>query len=220
MDLTKPIDLYCERLDAGLWAEPVNLLSNLFFIAAGLWGVNEIRRARAGGFAESLGWWVVAIGIGSALFHSFANGLTMWADILPIATFSLAYTLFNLRRYMDLSWGASLAIFFVFYAVVGSAAAMVPDWLREASNGSTGYIPPFLALIFFGVLVIRRGNMAGWHNIIAACIFVGSITFRMVDPLACESLSVGTHFLWHTLNAAMLAVLLHGVALYGAPQRN
>ncbi|MDI6028641.1 ceramidase domain-containing protein [Corticibacterium sp. UT-5YL-CI-8] len=219
MDLFASIDLYCERLDAGFWSEPVNFLSNLFFVAAGLWGIHQVRRRRTGGFAELMGWWVVAIGIGSGLFHSFANRLTIWADIVPIATFTLAYTLFCLRRFMGMRWGMAIAIFLAFYAVVGFATYMVPEWLRLATNGSTGYLPPFLALIFFGILVIRSGNPAGWYNIMAAMIFIGSVSFRMIDPVVCEALPIGTHFLWHTFNALMLGVVLAAVAKYGAPRR-
>lgn len=90
--LLTPVDLYCERTGPGLWAEPANALTNLAFVAAGLWGVWQVRRYKTGTFAEVLAWWVVAIGIGSTLFHIFASKGTIWADILPIAGFTLAYS--------------------------------------------------------------------------------------------------------------------------------
>lgn len=217
-DLHAHLDLYCERTGIEFWSEPVNALTNLAFVMAGLWGLREVRRRDAGGFAEVLCWWVVAIGIGSFLFHTFANRLTMWADILPIASFTLAYTLLNLRRFMGLPWPSALAIFVAFYLVAGFLTAQVPDWLREASNGSTGYLPPFLALVFFGLLVVRAGSPAGWYNLAAAGIFVVSVTFRAIDPLVCDAMPLGTHFLWHTLNGLMLGVLLAAVARYGAPR--
>lgn len=206
--LTRSIDLYCERTGPEFWSEPVNALTNLAFVAAGLWGVAYARRARAGGFAEVLGWWVVAIGIGSGLFHTFANEATKWADIIPIAGFTLAYTLYNLTRFMRMPWSKALPIFFGFYVAVGILTALVPDGLRQATNGSTGYLPPFLALVFFGILVIRSGNPVGWFNIAAAGIFTLSVTFRAIDPVVCGSFPLGTHFLWHTLNGLMLGVLL------------
>lgn len=216
--LGQHLDLYCERLGPGLAAEPLNALSNLAFFAAGFWGIREARRRKAGLFAEVLGWWVVAIGVGSTLFHTFATEGTKWADILPIAGFTLAYTLFNLRRFAGMKWPAALAIFFAFYLVVGTATAMVPDWLRQASNGTTGYLPPFLALIFFGGVVLVRGSPAGWYNIVAAVIFVGSVTFRVMDPLVCNALPIGTHFMWHILNGLMLGVLMAATTRYGAPR--
>lgn len=213
------VDLYCERTGPELWSEPVNALTNLAFVLAGLWGVREVRRRGAGGFAEALAWWVVAIGIGSGLFHTFANRLTVWADVLPIAGFTLAYTLLNLRRFLGFAWPMALAIFIAFYAIAGLVTALVPEWLRELSNGSTGYLPPFLALVFFGIWVVRAGNPAGWYNLAAAGIFIVSVTFRAVDPVVCEALPLGTHFLWHTLNGLMLAVLLAATARYGGVKR-
>ncbi|EHK58529.1 ceramidase domain-containing protein [Allomesorhizobium alhagi] len=212
------LDLYCERTSPALWAEPVNALSNLAFVAAGLWGVREVRRYGAGTFAGVLACWVVAIGIGSTLFHTFANELTKWADILPIAGFTLAYTLMNLRRFLAMSWQRALPIFVAFYAAAGLITFLVPDWLREATNGSTGYLPPFLALLFFGALVTASGSRAGWYNFAAAGMFVASVTFRAIDLRVCDAFPLGTHFLWHTLNGMMLAILLAATARYGAPR--
>lgn len=218
-NLYAAIDNYCERTGPEFWSEPANALTNLAFVAAGLWGVGAVRRNRAGGFAGLLAWWVVAIGVGSFLFHTFANQLTMWADILPIAGFTLAYTLFCLRRFLRFSWAKSLAIFVVFYAVAAFLTANVPEWLRAASNGTTGYLPPFLALAFFGVWIIRAGNPAGWYNLAAVGVFVVSVTFRALDPVVCEAMPLGTHFLWHSFNGLMLGVVLAAVARHGAPAR-
>ncbi|WP_217574411.1 ceramidase domain-containing protein [Mesorhizobium sp. GbtcB19] len=213
--LLTPVDLYCERTGPGLWAEPANALTNLAFIAAGLWGVWQVRRHKTGTFAEVLAWWVVAIGIGSTVFHIFASKGTIWADILPIAGFTLAYTLFNLRRFLGMSWGKAILVFVAFYAVSGLITYAVPDWLRQASNGTTSYLPPFLALAFFGVWIAATGNRAGWYNLTGSAIFVVSAICRMVDPLVCASFPLGTHFLWHVFNALMLAVLLAAVARFG-----
>lgn len=215
-DLHLHVDLYCERTGPEFWSEPVNALTNLAFVAAGLWGVWMAKRRRSGGFALLLCWWVVAIGLGSFLFHTFANRLTMWADILPIAGFTFAYTLFTLRRFLNFGWPKALAIFAGFYVAAGVLAFLVPDWLREASNGSTGYLPPFLALVFFGIWLLRSGNAAGWYNLAAAGIFLISVTFRAIDPLVCETMPLGTHFLWHSFNGLMLGVLLLAVVRKGA----
>jgi hypothetical protein len=193
-------------------------LTNLAFIAAGLWGVWQVRRYRAGTFAEVLAWWVVAIGIGSTLFHTFATKGTIWADILPIAGFTLAYTLFNLRRFLGMEWGKAILVLVAFYAVAGLITYAVPDWLRQASNGTTGYLPPFLALAFFGAWVAATGNRAGWYNLTGSAIFVVSVICRMIDPLVCASFPLGTHFLWHVFNGMMLAVLLAATAWFGAPK--
>lgn len=216
--LLAAIDLYCERTGPGFWSEPLNALSNLAFIAAGLWGVRAVRRGRTGAFAEVLAWWVVAIGVGSGLFHTFANGITAWADVIPIAGFTFAYTLFNLRRFLGLCWTNSLAVFVLFYLIAGALTWLVPDSLRAATNGTLGYLPAFLALVFFGAVELAVGNPAGRYNLAAAAIFVVSAVFRSIDAQLCASVPLGTHFLWHLLNALMLGVMLAAVARYGAPQ--
>ncbi len=215
--LLTPVDIYCERLDAGLWAEPLNALTNLAFVLAGLLGLAAVRRRGGDRFSVILCWWVVAIGIGSGLFHTFANGLTMWADIVPIAAFTVAYTLFNLRRFLGCGWTATIAGTAAFYVAAGAVTAAVPQQLQALSNNSTGYLPAFLALAFFGLLLVATGRRAGWYNLAAAAIFVASVSFRAADPLICSSFAPGSHFMWHLLNALLLGVLLTAVARYGRP---
>lgn len=212
------IDNYCERTGPELWSEPVNALTNLAFVAAGLWGLREARRAGGDGFSQALCWWVVAIGVGSALFHTFANRVTVWADVVPIATFTLALTLFNLRRFVGLGWGNALLAFVAFYAAAAVLTMMVPEWVRVATNGTSGYLPALLALLFFGGLLVMRGHPAGRYNLAAAALFLVSASFRAIDLRVCDALPLGTHFLWHTLNGVMLGILLASVAWYGRPR--
>jgi hypothetical protein len=41
-----------------------------------------------------------------------------------------------------------------------------------------------------------------------AAVFVVSIVFRSIDNAVCPVLPLGTHFLWHCLNAYVLYLLL------------
>jgi hypothetical protein len=211
------IDLYCERQGPGFWAEPVNALTNLAFIAAGLWGVFQVRRHGAGTAAVIMCWWVIAIGIGSFLFHTFANRLTIWADIIPIASFTLAASLFALRRFARLGWGWALASFLVFYAAAGAVTLALPSSVHAATNGTSGYLPAFLAINAVGALCLARGSPAGRYLIAASLIFVLAAIGRMLDLWACPGFPIGTHFLWHSFNGLMLAVVLTAIARYGRP---
>ena len=65
----EPIYAYCERLGPGLWAEPVNALTNAAFLMAAAvtwrrWPDEPLCRA----LSAILG----VIGLGSFLFHTFA----------------------------------------------------------------------------------------------------------------------------------------------------
>jgi hypothetical protein len=213
-----PIDNYCERTGPEFWSEPLNAVTNLAFVAAGLWGLAQVRKHGTGLFAQVLCWWAIVIGVGSFLFHTTANSLTVWADVLPIVGFVFAYTLFNLRRFFRFSWAVTIAVFVAFYAVAGLITWLVPASIVQMTSGTTGYLPAFLAMFFFGGWLTLRGHPAGPYDLAAGAIFVVSVTFRAIDSHVCETLPIGTHFLWHSLNGLMLAVLLTAAAKFGHPQ--
>jgi len=53
--------------------------------------------------------------------------------------------------------------------------------------------------------------------LIAAGVFTLSLCLRTVDAAACERFPLGTHFLWHLLNGAVLYLAVR--SLLGAVQR-
>jgi hypothetical protein len=211
------IDLYCERHGPEFWAEPVNALTNLAFIVAGLWGLYQVRLHRTGTAASAMCWWAIGIGIGSGLFHTFANHLTIWADIVPIASFTLAASLFALRRFGRLGWGKTIALFVAVYAAAGAITLALPAGVHAATNGTSGYLPAFLAINAAGVLCLVRRSPAGRYLIAASFIFMLAAIGRMLDLWTCPFIPIGTHFLWHLFNALMLAVVLTAIARYGHP---
>src|SRR4051794_14524228 len=81
---------YCERCGPGLLAEPINASTNLSFLIAAWAAWFLARRANA----LHAGTWglialSVAIGIGSALYHTFATGWARVLDVVPILHFQL-----------------------------------------------------------------------------------------------------------------------------------
>jgi hypothetical protein len=195
-----PVDAYCERLDPAFWAEPVNALTNAAFLVAALvmWG-----RAAGVPMGRALAAMLGAIGIGSFLFHTFANGLTAALDVAPILGFILLYLFATNRDLLGLAgwrpWVATAA--FLPYAAV-----TVPLFAQVGGLGSSaGYAPiPVLILIYAAVL---RGA-AGRGFVVGAGILTVSLAFRTADQPLCAAFPVGTHFLWHVLNAVMLAWMI------------
>ena len=86
------IDLYCERLDPGLWAEPINALANLAFLVAAFaaWRLTNQCRSMSVETGLLIGL-MLAIGTGSGLFHTFATSWARVLDVLPILLFQIAY---------------------------------------------------------------------------------------------------------------------------------
>jgi Ceramidase len=205
MDWTAPVDLYCERIGPGFWAEPLNAVSNAAFLVAAGWGLARTRRGGQHDFpAFLLALLVAVIGVGSFLFHTLAVRWSNLADVLPITVFIYGYFFLAMRRFLGLGrLAGALATLLFLAASFAVAPALVP-----LLGGSAGYAPALLAVLGVGAAARRRGS-AGADLLLAAGIaFAASLTLRTLDQPLCAVLPAGTHFLWHVLNALTLALLL------------
>ncbi|MEM7490299.1 MAG: hypothetical protein AAF390_14350 [Pseudomonadota bacterium] len=203
MDWTAPIDAYCERLGPGLWAEPVNALTNEAFLLAAWIAWRRTAGARTPVQAVLVAL-LAAIGLGSTLFHTFATPWAAALDVLPIGLFVLTYVFavnYDVCRWPV--WAALLGALAVlpFAAATGWVFARLPFFEISAA-----YWPiPLLILLYAGLLPDRttaRGLLAG------AALLALSLTLRSLDMPFCARVPWGTHFLWHVLNAAMLAWMI------------
>ncbi len=213
MAWSEPLSLYCERTDASFWVEPVNALTNLAFLVAAAAACVAWRRSRARDpFALALIGVTFAIGLGSFAFHTLATRGAVLLDVIPIAIFVYGYLLFALRRIFHLAAGPALAILAAFAVASQGVSYALP---AGALNGSGEYLPPLAALMAVG-LAVREIDQR--RLILAAgAIFTCSLFLRTVDREACALFPLGTHFLWHLLNAAVLYLLLRSaIAARGA----
>lgn len=195
-----PIDLYCERLDPSFWAEPVNALTNVaFFVAA--WAAFRLWRRNGHGDRAILALIlvVVAVGLGSFAFHTLGTRGAMLLDVGPIGVFIFGYVL------LALSWPLALGVFAGFIALSLGLAVGVP---RTVLDGSTGYFPALAALFVIGWP--KRDGVVGRALLVAGGVFAVSLVLRIVDLPLCGAFSLGTHFLWHILNTAVIYLVLRG----------
>ena len=203
MDWQAQFDGYCERTDLTYWSEPVNAVTNLAFIIAALilW-----RRSAGVTLARLLLVILYAIGVGSYLFHTHATLWAMTADVVPIALFILVYLFAVSRDVVGMrGWVAPLATcgFFPYAAAVVWATQQLPVF-----NISNFYwTVPLLLCIYAYPLRDRPGIASGF--LIGAAILTLSISLRSVDEILCDTLPLGTHFLWHVLNGVMLGWMIH-----------
>lgn len=235
MDWDEKIYRYCERAgDPAFWAEPVNALSNVaFLIAAVLCAIAFVRAPRVSrGGAEALLILVVAVvGTGSFLFHTYATRWAAVADTAPIALFMLVYFAYALIRFVGLPWWLALPATGGFYWSLEAARGInctVP-WLTKAAvahpgclNSSVGYLPALAALVLIGLWIAVRRHPVWPTFLLASVVLAVSIAFRTLDYELCELFSVrgrqvGTHFLWHLLNATVLFLLVRGAIRHGQP---
>ena len=201
------IDLYCERLDPGLVAEPLNAATNLAFFAAAwmLWRETRHDGARPPEYPLLIGL-IVAIGIGSALFHTFAETWAMVADLVPIMLFQLAFLWTYARRVMKWQNAPSAALIAGFLAV-----ALYGRQFPQVANGSMIYAPAIAVLLALGVYHWLRGGVGRGLLLVATGAFIASLTFRTVDSAVCPNFPLGTHFLWHLINPLVLYLCVRAV---------
>ncbi len=217
------VDGYCERLDSSFWAEPVNAITNLSFVLAATIAFRSITSHRsldpAAGMLLAL---VLAIGIGSFLFHTFATRWAALADTTPIMVFILLYLTLILRRGFGLRWPWAILIGLLFLPLsiaIISGTRMITGGLL---GGSSGYLPALGALSVSGLLLRRRNADMGHALLLAAALFLISLTFRTLDEPLCNLAPLGTHFVWHILNGILLGYLVVTLAVMrpGAPPRD
>lgn len=205
MDWLAPVDAYCERTGPEYWSEPINALTNLAFLLAAL---VMARRLRGPGMATGrvLAGVLFVIGLGSWLFHTHANGLTGLMDVLPILTFILIYVFAATRDYLGARpWVAAL----VTAGFIPYAAITVPLFAQVPGLGSSAsYAPVPVLILAYAVLLRNRLPRVARGLAIGAGLLTLSLTFRTLDQASCAVLPIGTHFMWHILNATMLAWMI------------
>lgn len=200
------IDIYCERLGPGFWAEPVNALTNLFFILAAWLAWRRARQLKA---ASPPAWLPVtllcAVGIGSFLFHTFATRWAELADVLPILLFQFTFVWLYSREVIGFGYAATTGVLLAYLV-----ASLFAGGFSDALNGSLGYAPSLLVLVVLGIYHAVTGKKERHIMLAAAGLFLVSLTFRTLDNALCPYLPLGVHFLWHACNAAMLYLALRG----------
>ena len=198
-----PVDAYCERLDAGYWAEPVNAVTNLAFILAAAIMAPRVRGLRTGQAMVAV---LALIGLGSWLFHTHANRLSGLLDVLPILGFILLYVFAATRDFLGARpWVAGLAAL----GFLPYAAVTVPLFAQVPGLGSSAAYAPVPVLILGYAAALRHRAPATARGLLAgAAILTLSLTFRTLDGPLCAAVPAGTHFLWHLLNALMLGWMI------------
>lgn len=213
-----PLDLYCERCDPGFWAEPWNAVTNISFLIAAFCARQLAVRQRFLTLEISTAIALaVAVGIGSFLFHTFANTLTVWFDIVPILLLQCWFVWLYGHRVMQLSVGSVTALLVILVGG-GLAGALVPHIL----NGSLGYLPALLILAGLANWHRRHGTREPYVLIAATAAFLVALVFRTIDQMVCPAMPIGTHFLWHLFNGGTvylaLRCLIQNLPRAGTPE--
>ncbi len=200
-----PVDLYCERTGPEFWAEPVNAVTNAAFLLAAGVMAQRVRRDHLP-VAWALVLLLALIGVGSFLFHTFANRLTALLDVLGILGFVLVYLYAATRTFFGASRWLAVAVtlgYFPSSVALASVFAALPGL-----GSSAGYAPIALLILIFAALLWKTAPKTARGLTLGAGILIVSLLFRTLDQPLCAAVPIGTHFLWHILNAVMLGFMI------------
>ena len=202
-------NLYCERAGPGLFAEPLNALTNVAFFVAAWAAWSLARRSR---IATADIWMLIAlsivIGIGSTLFHTFATGWARILDEVPILLFQLWYLWLYMRRIMAQAPELAAA------SIAGYlAAAYLGRQFPLLLNGSLIYAPALILMLGLGVYHFLQHKAGRWLLLAGMGVFLLSLVLRSIDAAVCPYVPTGTHFLWHLLNGVVLYLSMRALIL-------
>jgi hypothetical protein len=165
------------------------------------------------------------------MFHTFATGWARLADVTPIAAFITLYMVLALTRFLELSiWsavalsGAVVALTLAMFLCGGVLPEGLCRVLSTSLSGSLAYLPALIALGVTGTILYRRKHRATDWVLSAMCLFTVSLILRTLDgwpkgnAIGCmvremgeRTVHLGTHSLWHILNAVTLYLLLRAL---------
>ena len=203
MNWFETIDGYCERIDASFWSEPLNAVTNAVFLMAAIW---VLRREELNNKARALAFLLGMIGIASFLFHSVATAWAGALDVLFILLFTLLYIFVATEDFLGLPRRSALVVTLGYFPF-----SVVVEWLTLPLSflGSTRiYIPILILIILYSLILYKKFPYLSRGLAMGALLLTISMFARSVDLPLCETISTGTHFLWHVINAIMLAWMI------------
>jgi Ceramidase len=198
------MDAYCERTGPGLFAEPLNAITNAsFLIAAWAAWLLATRTGHVSSGIRVLVLLAASVGIGSVFFHTLPNAWTLILDITPILVFLVWFFWLYLRSVVGMSTPWAMTAIVVF--VLASASAQL---FGSVLHGALYYTPALIFLLALGVYHARKRATGRYLLLAAAGVYFLALVFRTMDLEVCSAFPIGTHFLWHSLNglAAYLAM--------------
>ena len=195
------ISRWCERVQPGLFHEPVNALSNLGFMVAGLWMLwllgRDVREGRTGTmyghspiallYAAAAIW----LGPGSLLMHGTHTAWGGWADNLSMVMYILIPWLINVSVMGRWPSARVLVVYATLVLVYGVGRAM--------NGGGLGINLDFfgLSIAFWIISEVLYRFWSQWLRFLSG--FVGFIVAGVFGITPMEMLAEPEKFWWVTL---------------------
>ena len=192
---------YCETPDfiAGVFpVEPANAISSGVIVLFGIASfILVVRRSPRALELYLLCVLLIVNGVGSILWHGLRTRWALTLDVTPALIFLLLIAIMWARRVAP--WWQIVA--------VGAGIAALSYALRYVDLGLPGRWGAMAPLIVAAaVWLIARSysisTTAALAGLGALASAVAALIFRSIDRIVCDSIPMGTHFLWHVFLSA------------------
>jgi hypothetical protein len=212
-NFTDYVDLHCERVHDGLFNEPLNVISNFLLFIVAYFLLENYRRASINApRVKILIHLVIAFGVGSIIFHSTAR---MWGalfDVLPIAMFAVLYV-YDLGRHVLRLNRISVIVLFTIFTI---ANITFKTYVVKAPDGYVSLIPSLLVMYCIALFMFATKNRSAMKFSLATLLATLAATCRAIDSYMnennlCQHFPNGTHFLWHSLMAGYIYIVVSDV---------
>lgn len=202
--------LICERNGGdGIWAEPLNALSNIAFIIVAMALLRYYRK-----HPDIKGFWlydihlltflVLCIGVCSTVFHMVPSAQTEVIDTIPIVLFINIFFVSTVIRITNCNWLETIVCYLAFAGFTHIVVTHFPN----ALNDSIGYLSTMAALCVIALYLNIKRRSSARAFLLAALLGVISLFFRAIDSGVCDVFPFGSHFMWHILNASLIYVVM------------
>ena len=143
---------------------------------------------------------MVILGLGSLAWHSYRSVPTLLLDEIPIYIFFifsgyfLTQSLVKNHKLTVIILASTAVIYYLIFAYIPGINIL---------NGVLKYVFAFLSFLILSIFVVRKLG-SGYNFTTPLIILAISIIFRSIDLFICPIFSIGTHFIWHILNAVAM----------------
>lgn len=198
----------CEALDGGFLAQPVNALTSLAYVVAGLWVALSWRRQGLPRTAAAMFGVVLAlVGLGSFAFHGPQFSGSRWLHDWAIAAALSFIAIYDVGRWRGWDSRRLVGVYLVTAAVLGVAFGLAP----EAGEALIGLTVAAVVIAEIGIYrsglapMSRAGKRAAGLAVSALVVGLALNLLGRTGAPWCDPLSLAQgHAAWHLLTALAL----------------
>lgn len=217
LDLLFPYQIYCERgTSLDFLAEPITAVTNLIIIITAYFVFKLLKQhGKLNTPFILFPVFLFFAGVGSLLWHTIPNQVTLLIDSITVICLLLAIALVYFKQIFG-SYSKSL-----FVAIIGTTVAVIPLlFITEPSATFRNLLSLTVFLIITVIGYFRHGKVI-LGIITPALILMVSIIFREIDMAICNIIPFGTHALWHVFNSlATYLFVVFLIKLESSVERN